>query len=196
MAALVLIPLMAVGFRRLQPFLAVTDPVPGGVLVVEGWMPDYGMDEVLAEIRRAGYAALYVTGGPMEHGEPLSEYKTYAELGAATLAKLGANAPSPQAVPAQEAHKDRTYFSAVALRDWLRAHGPMPAKINLVSLGAHARRSRLLFEKAFGPDVEIGIIAVPDRGYDTRNWWRSSQGFRTVTDEAIGYLYARFVFTP
>ena len=157
-------------------------------------MPDYGLEEVITETRRNAYSALYITGGPMEHGEPLSEYKTYAELGAATLVKLGVSTPPPQAVPAKEVYKDRTYFSAVALRDWLKAHGAMPKKLTLVSLGAHSRRSRLLFEKAFGSDVEIGIIAVPDRGYDASRWWRSSQGFRVVTDEFIGYLYARFVF--
>ena len=196
MAALIVLPLAVTGIRRVQPFLAVTAPAPGGVLVVEGWMTNYGLDEVLAETRRTPYAALYVTGGPLERGEPLSEYKTYADLGAACLAKLGASNPSPQAVPAKEAYKDRTYYSAVALRDWLQAHGTLPAKINLVSLGAHSRRSRLLFEKAFGPGVEIGIIAVPDRGYDAEHWWRTSQGFRVVTDELIGYLYARLVFHP
>jgi len=194
MAALIVITLVAAGVRRVQPFLAVNAPVHGGVLVVEGWMPDYGLEEVLTEVRRSAYSALYVTGGPIEHGEPLSGYKTYAELGAATLGKLGATTLPPQAVPAGEVIKDRTYFSAVALRDWLQAHGAMPKKITLVSLGVHSRRSRLLFEKAFGPEVEIGIIAVPDHGYDARHWWSSSQGFRVVTDELIGYLYARFVF--
>ncbi len=191
---LVVLPLIATGVRRVQPFLAVTAPVTSSVLVVEGWMPDYGMKEVILETQRTPYATLVVTGGPLERGAPLSNYGTYAELGAATLGKLGANTPSPQAVSAADVYRDRTFTSALALRDWLKARGPMPAKINLVSLGAHARRSRLLFNKVFGPNVEIGIIAVPDRGYDANKWWRSSQGFRSVTDEFIGYLYARFIF--
>ena len=164
------------------------------VLVVEGWMPDYGMKEVITETQRKPYVLLVVTGGPLERGAPLSEYGTYAALGAATLAKLGASSPPPQSVPAMDVYRDRTFASAFALRDWLKERGPIPATINLVSLGAHARRSRLLFNKVFGPDVEIGIIAVPDRSYDAQHWWRSSQGFRSVTDEFIGYLYARFIF--
>jgi hypothetical protein len=194
LAALIVLPLLATGVRRLQPFLAVTAPVSGGVLVVEGWMPDYGMKEVITETQRAPYVTLIVTGGPLERGAPLSSYKTYADLGAATLAKLGANRPPPQAVPAADVYRDRTFTSAIALRDWLKAQGPIPNKINLVTLGAHARRSRLLFNKVFGRDVEIGIIAVPDRSYNAQHWWRSSQGFRVVTDEFIGYLYARFIF--
>ena len=194
LAVLIALPLIATGVRRVQSFLAVTAPVSSSVLVVEGWMPDYGMKEVIAETQRTPYVTLVVTGGPLERGAPLSDYGTYAELGAATLAKIGTTSPQPQAVPAADVYRDRTFTSAIALRDWLKARGPMPAKINLVSLGAHARRSRLLFNKVFGPDVKIGIIAIPDRSYDERHWWRSSQGFRVVTDESIGYLYARFIF--
>ncbi|MFA6286322.1 MAG: hypothetical protein WC661_02990 [Opitutaceae bacterium] len=194
LAALIVLPLVVTGLRRLQPFLAVTAPVTSTVLVVEGWMPDYGLKEVIAETHRTPYVTLVVTGGPLERGAPLSNFGTYADLGAATLDKLGVTTPHPQAVPATDVYRDRTFTSALALRDWLKARGPIPEKINLVSLGTHARRSRLLFNKVFGPDVEIGIIAVPDRGYDAQHWWRSSQGFRSVTDEFIGYLYARFIF--
>jgi len=194
LGALITLPLFVTGVRRLQPFLAVTSPVTSNVLVVEGWMPDYGMQEIISETKRMSCVTLVVTGGPLERGAPLSDYGTYAALGAATLAKLGADNPRPQAVPAADVYRDRTFTSALALREWLKARGPMPEKINLVSLGAHSRRSRLLFNKVFGPGVKIGIIAVPDRSYDAQHWWRSSQGFRVVTDEFIGYLYARFIF--
>jgi len=52
----------------------------------------------------------------------------------------------------------------------------------------------LLYEKAFGKGSEVGIIAVPDHGYDAKRWWASSKGFRDVTDEAIAYVYARLIF--
>ena len=63
-------------------------------------------------------------------------------------------------------------------------------------MGPHARRSRLLFEKAFGRDTRVGIIALEDRDYDPAHWWKSSQGVRTVTDELIAYGYARLLFHP
>ncbi len=195
MAALIVVPLVVAGLRGLQPFLALNRPAPGGVLVIEGWLPDFAMEAALAEARRTPYAAIYVTGGPLEQGKPLSVYKTFAELGAATLEKLGPATPAPIAVPAGDVRRDRTYASAVTLREWLKAHGGAPAKLNLVSIGAHARRSRMMFAKAFGPGTEVGVIAVAGRDYDSRHWWRTSQGFRTVTDEFIAYLYATFVFT-
>src|SRR5256885_15730962 len=68
--------------RTIHPFLAVTHPVSGGVLVIEGWSPDYALKAALQELTSNHYDKLFVTGGPLEWGAPLSEYKTYAELGA------------------------------------------------------------------------------------------------------------------
>jgi len=182
--------------RGSYPFLAVTDPIPGGALVVEGWEPDYALAQALAEFKRNPYTKLYVTGGPLEQGAPLSEYKTYAELGAAMLVRMGLSADSVQAVPAARARQDRTYASAVALRRWLRERGLKPTSLTVISLGTHARRSRLLFEKAMGESARVGILAIEDRSYDAQRWWRYSQGVRAVTTEMIAYGYARLLFHP
>jgi uncharacterized SAM-binding protein YcdF (DUF218 family) len=196
---LLLIPtltLLIFGFRNMNAFLAVNDPVPDGVLVVEGWSPDYALETAMWEVKRNSHHKLYVIGGPLEQGGPLSEYKTYAEFGSAILLRMGLSNDVVQAVPAAYVHKDRTYVAAVALQNWLRQHNAIPGEINLISVGAHARRSRLLFEKAFGNSTRVGIIAVEDRSYDPRHWWKSSQGVRSVVDEMIAYGYARFLFSP
>lgn len=178
----------------LHPFLAVNDPRPGGVLVVEGWVPDYLMEATIAEYERNAYKQLLVTGGPLENGSPLVNYATIANVGASTVRKLRPDLPNVYAVPAPKVRQDRTYASAVALKAWLRERGQLPAKLNLVSAGPHSRRSRMLFQKAFGSDAEIGIIAMEDESYDSHRWWASSAGFRIVTGEAIAYVYARFFF--
>jgi hypothetical protein len=180
--------------RGVHPFLAVTEPLPGGALVVEGWAPDYAMAEAVAEFHRHHYDKLYVTGGPPETGGLLMEYKTYAESGAAVLLKLGLTTNEVQAVPAPRVRQDRTYAAAVTFNTWLHRHGISPRRVHLISEGPHARRSRLLFKKALGPDVAVGVTAVPSQEYNARQWWRSSAGVRTVLDEAIGYGYARFFF--
>ena len=102
--------------RELPPFLAVTDPVPGGVLVVEGWVPDYMIEEAIAEFRRNHYTKLFVTGTPIERGAPLSEYKNYAFLGAASLVRLGLSTNEVQAVPTGLTRRDRTYASGIELK--------------------------------------------------------------------------------
>jgi DUF218 domain len=176
------------------PFLAVTDPVRGGILVVEGWGSEAAMRTVVEEFRAHPYERLYVTGGPIEESSPLASYKTVAELGAATLERMGLTPSEVQAVPAPKVKQDRTYASAVALRRWLKEHGLTVDKVNVVSMGAHSRRTRFLFQKAFGDQARVGIIASADPEFDSRYWWTTSQGFRGVTAEIIAYAYVRLLF--
>jgi uncharacterized SAM-binding protein YcdF (DUF218 family) len=185
--------------RGIGPFLAVSEPVPGGaapggVLVVEGWARDYVLETVVQEFRREHYDKVFVTGGPLEWGAPLAEYKTYAQRGAAILLRLGLETNSVDAVPSPLVRQDRTYASAVTLKQWWRAHGLAPTKVLLITEGAHARRSWLLFEKALGKNVSVGVEAAPDPDYDLDHWWRSSAGVRGIIGEALAYGYARLLF--
>jgi uncharacterized SAM-binding protein YcdF (DUF218 family) len=178
----------------IQSFLAVNHPVKSEVMVVEGWLPDSALEQALREFNQHHCQLMLVTGGPIEQGHMLARYNNFAELAAAILEQLGLDRRRIRVIPTQNVIRDRTYASAIALKDWLN-QAPLPMKaINLVSLGTHARRSRLLFEKALGPGIVVGVIAIPDLRYDPRVWWRSSLGVRTTLDEMIAYLYARFIF--
>ncbi len=188
--------LLALAFRGIYPFLAVTNSVPGGVLVVEGWVPDYMLEVAIAEFKRNHYDRLFVTGIPLQNGAPLSEYKNYAHLGTATLVKLGLSTNDVQAVPAPLTRRDRTYGTAIVLKHWFRDHDLAPTKVNLITGNLHARRSRLMFEKALGKGVTVGVIAVPANDYDEQHWWRYSQGVRNVIGEIIAYTYAQLLFHP
>ena len=178
------------------PFLAVNDPRPGGVLVVEGWASDEAMRGVIDEFHRHPYDAIYATGSAIDESSPFAEYKTFGEYGAAVLIRLGCDPKVVRAVPSSKVVKDRTYSSAVALKRMLQASGTPVKSVNVYSMGVHSRRSRLLFQKAFGGETEIGIVAGEAGDFDPRRWWVSSAGFRNVTDEVIAYLYARFLFHP
>lgn len=195
LAILLLVTLTAAGAARgIYPFLAVQDSVPGGALVVEGWAPDYALAECLDEFRRHHYDGIFVTGMALEKGTILAEYKTYADLSAAILVRLGADPQAVHAVPSPPAEQDRTYNTARALRDSMQAQGFAVKNLNIVTLGTHSRRTRLLYEEVFGPGTRIGVIAVPHRDFMPSRWWRSSQGFRVVIGESIAYLYARCLF--
>jgi len=196
---LIVLALSATGFfavKNVHSFLAVNDPVDGGALVIEGWAPDYALAEAITEFKRHHYDKLYVTGGGMEAGAPLSEYRTFAELGTAILTRIGMEQKFVEEAPAPTVGKDRTYASAVALRELLRREGKTANEINLLTVGVHARRSRLLFEKAFGPGTKVGIVAIEDHNYNPARWWKNSHGFRSVTGELIAYCYARLFFSP
>jgi hypothetical protein len=171
----------------------VTDPRPGGILVLEGWTSDYVVRQAAAEYDRGGYQGFYVTGGPIERGMPLFGYKDFATAGAAAIRGERPDLKNVVvAVPGPDVRDDRTYAAACALRDWLAAHGKPVSRLNLVSFGTHSRRSRYYFRKAFGDKVDVGVIAVQDESYEPKRWWSTSYGFRVVTSEIIAYVYTFF----
>jgi uncharacterized SAM-binding protein YcdF (DUF218 family) len=179
---------------NLGPFLSPTQPCGAKILVVEGWLPDYALDSTAVQLRRSSYSRIVVTGGVLELGSYLKEYRTYADLGAATLRTIGIPDSQVLAVPAPFSRKDRTYVSACALAPWIKAQGIK--SFDVCSLGAHSRRTRYLFQKAAGDSTRVGVVAIDDAGYDNKKWWVSSQGFRTVSGELIAYLYVRLIFKP
>lgn len=188
--------LVLAAMKNIQPFLAVNKPVPSDILVVEGWIPDYGFRTAIAEFKSKSYKTLFVTGVPMEKGEALSEYGSQAELGAAILLKMGMDPGVVQAVPAPRVRQDRTYASALALKHWLKTNGISVSSLNVMSEGAHCRRTRLLFEKALGKEVSVGIITVEDQSYDPKSWWKFSEGVRSIVSELAAYGYSRLFFWP
>ena len=77
-----------------------------------------------------------------------------------------------------------------------RQHNLQVRSLNIVTEGAHARRTRLLFERALGRDVNVGVISVPSLDFDAKRWWYYSEGLEDVVQEGISYLYAKFFFHP
>lgn len=181
----------------IYPFLAPTQKLEAQMLVVEGWVPHYGMKSAITEFKSGGYQRLFTTGGPVTGmGGYTNDYNTSAGIGAGLLKTLGMDATHLQMVPSRVFSRDRTYASAVALHEWFRVHHPAERSINVMTTDVHARRTQLLFQKAFGQDVQVGIISVPNPDYDATRWWRYSEGVRDVLGETIAYLYAKFFFYP
>jgi hypothetical protein len=179
--------------RGAQPFLAVNRPIGGDILVVEGWIPDYALREALYAFRSRPYRLLVTTGGPLPQGMIFSSYGTYADYAAASLKTLGLGADSLATVPAPESGRDRTYMEGIALRAWLQGRDPIRS-VDLFSFSAHARRSRMLYRMALGKGMAVGVYSPRDWGYDPKTWWKTSNGFRRVSDEIIAYAYALILF--
>jgi len=184
-------------FRSVYPFLAITHRVDADVLVVEGWIHEYAIRAALDEFRRNSYKRAFTTGGPVEGiGGYINDYNTSASVGADLLRRAGAPAESVQMVPSRVMDRNRTYGSAVALRNWFREHNMTVTAVNIVTEDLHARRTRLLFQKALGKDVQVGIIAVANVDYPADRWWYYSEGLEDVVSEFAAYLYARLFFFP
>ena len=180
--------------RFANEFLAINSPVPSQVLIVEGWLSDHALLGALREFKRGEYRYLLTCGGPLVEAGALSRHRTGAEFAAAKLQELGLSKDRIVAVPSAGSARDRTYTSALAVKKWLRNSNLSARSVNVFSMAAHARRTRLLFQRALGQEFEVGVFAFPDASYDPDRWWANSEGVRDVLSEAIAYVYARCVF--
>jgi hypothetical protein len=179
----------------IHPFLAVTSRANADVLVVEGWVHEFAIRAGVEEFKQGAYPRVYTTGGPVTgNGGYTHDLDTAASVGASLLRSAGLASNLVQMVPSRDLGSDRTYLAAVALREWFREHSVPVRNLNILTEDCHARRTRLLFQKAFGKQVTVGIIAVQNPDYDGKRWWRYSEGVREVMGESIAYVYARFFF--
>ena len=171
----------------LYPFLARQAPVPSEVLVIEGWMVDDVLREAAGWAESNGVKKIYTTGGPIELGGYLTEWKNYAEMTKARLEQLGLGRKFEiVAVPAAKVRRGRTLESARALQ------AAMPLKrgaFNLASEGPHTRRSWRAFRAVFGEDVQVGSVALTPTEYGADDWWTCSAGARSVLSETVAYAY-------
>lgn len=188
---------LVVGARNLHEFLAVNRPVGASVLVVEGWLDPEGLDQAAATFRKGHYARIVTTGGPVDNWPGTRGYASFAERAADYLKRQHA-VPDDQvtSVPAPPSAENRTYLSAVMVREWARRSGFALDRLDIFSSGTHARRSRLLYRLAFGPSVEVGVYAARSIDYDGEKWWRTETGARDVLEQAFALLWAKCFFWP
>jgi hypothetical protein len=192
----VLITLVVLFTLTVYPFLALTQPSQGEVLVVEGWLPDYALEKARNRFQNGNYQLLVTSGGELWVGSHLSRYKTWARLAAATLTTQGVSAEKIITVSVPSVKNDRTYAAALEVKKQLTEKGLVPASIDVVSLGPHSRRSWVIYQMIFSPDIQVGIYSITPRDYNPERWWSSSAGVRTTINETVAYLYARFIFNP
>src|SRR5213594_2531910 len=167
--AFVVVLISVLGFRSLYPFLAITHRANANILVVEGWIHEYGIRAAVTEFRSSHYEHVFATGGPVVgSGGYINDFYTSASVGAELLKKWGLLDERLEMVPSRVMDRDRTYGSAVALRNWFREHDMVVRSVNVVTEDLHARRTQLLFARALGKRVAVGIIAVPNPDYDAR----------------------------
>jgi uncharacterized SAM-binding protein YcdF (DUF218 family) len=182
---------------EIRPFLAVTDRADANYLVMEGWVHMYAAQATAAEFRTGKYQQILITGLPVEgSGEYDKDSNTESWVGAGLLLRVGIPEEFLQRVPCRKVERNRTYSAALKLKEWFQEHHLTIHAINIITEDAHARRTRLLFQEAFGPDMKIGVISVPDPDYDPKHWWRYSEGVREIMSESIAYIYAKFFFYP
>jgi len=192
---IIFISLLLLG-NNLYQILAPVHREKSKILVLEGAVSDYVIDSAIREFKAGHYRLLITTGTPLEWGHLLVSYNNTAQLAAVSLIKSGFDSTKLVVVSTSEIRNDRTFNSAKELKRWLNSHEPGVRSINIMTLGVHGGRSRLLFQSALGDSIQVGIISVKNFYYGPHNWWKSGKGFRETVNEAIGYFYVRFFFRP
>jgi hypothetical protein len=94
-----------------------------------------------------------------------------------------------EALPAPPTARDRTYVSALVVREWARRQPGTIDAIDLYTESVHARRSALVFRMALEPGITVGVIAATSADFDPRRWWTSSSGTKAVLGEALSLAW-------
>jgi hypothetical protein len=171
-----------------ESFLSLTERTPAEVLVVEGWIGREGMRAAALEFAQRGYRYIVAAGG-QNSDRSKEDPSSYAEMAARELIQSGIPKGKIIVAPARDAQTQRTYESAVGVWRTLRAKGIQPKSLNVFTYGPHARRSRLVFSKIYGPQTEVGVISWVPSDTETVPWWRSSERAREMITETVGYLF-------
>jgi hypothetical protein len=185
----------------LHSFLAVDAPIGNGILVVEAWIPREALASVPQIFESGRYLRVVTVGGPV--GADAAE--TYADVAADELARAGlapemvtilrvaSGEPSHSQSPLPDAGlqvSGRTYASGLAVRQWLEESGTSVDCVDVVTIGVHARKSRVLFQHALA-GYRVGVVAVQEVDYDPRFWVLSARGIWIVGRNLCGYIYAK-----
>lgn len=179
-----------------HPFLSVNKPVKSEVLIVDGLLPGYAYDSISDLLEGHPHELVLTTGVNLDYTFYPGGNVNTAELSFGALSERKLHGAKAFLAPAFDVTRDRTFSSARAARAWMEQNRPDVRSFNIYSLGAHSRRSYVLYRKAFGKAYTIGVYSLPDKSYVEGKWYRSSRGVRVVLSESIGYLYVKLFFRP
>jgi hypothetical protein len=171
-----------------EAFLCTTKRLPAEVLVVEGWIGPEGVRAASVEFKQGGYQWVVTTSGLSDIRWSENQW-SFAKEAAKQLMRAGVMREKVLIAVPSNTENQRTYESAKAVFRTLQESSIDAKAINIFTLGAHARRSRLIFSKIFRPKTEIGVISwLPDT-YQSIRWWHSSARAEDFLKESVGYLY-------
>jgi len=181
-------------FKNIYGFLAYEKPAASRVLVVEGWLPDNGLQEAIAHYKSNNYDYMILTGVPISQWTYSSPYSNMADASARSMKEMHFTDSIYTVHIPSTILRDRTYATAIALDLKWKSFGIQSDNFDLFTMGAHARRSALMFENVFGKRLK-GVILSTDPTFEAEKWYKSSRGFRIVVSELISWFYAKLFFS-
>ena len=186
---------LSVFIANIYDFLAINRPVAGAnILLVEGWFWKSSAIKEAAEIFKQGKYDWLVTVGEPNGGDDtdnrVDANKSTAELTKLRLEEYGVAEKYIVPLPVPEVYEHQTYTCALTFRKWLTVTKIKVVGVDVFSLGTHARKSLVLFERALGKNVKVGVFAGTEDTFKPDYWLMSQRGIYVVARKFLGYLYA------
>lgn len=122
----------------------------------------------------------------------INNFSSSAELARNWLMAEGIDSTLIKAVPCEKVTINRTLTSALAFRDWLKVTNTDIKGINIISMGTHARRTWMVYNKILDEKYPIGIISLPDINYNRSGIYKLLKTIR----ETLGIIYYWFILIP
>ena len=124
-------------------------------------------------------STLFIHGdGSMDPAWPTFAHKCAADLRRAGV-KTEVFAVPSWGKPDSRSWANASFFGVRAASDKL-------SSFDVITVGVHARRSRELFRRACGPDVDVGVISLDDPECPRDGWWRKRNGWVRMLKEIGG----------
>jgi len=121
----------------------------------------------------------------------INNFSSYAEIARNRLLSMGIDSSKVIAVSGKRVKINRTLTSALAFRDWLKTSEIEVKGINIVTLGAHAKRTWMTYNNILNKSYDIGIISLPDY---KNNHSRKNKILKTLR-ETLGIIYYSIILS-
>lgn len=133
-----------------------------------------------------GRTTIIRADGTREPGMP-----SFADAMAHDLKTAGINAERIHQLPTTLVSESRTWANAKRFAQEARLQ--KIERVDVISFGIHARRSRLTFARACGSAITVGVRCVEDPELQRGRWWHHALGWYKVLRELAGVPASYFV---
>jgi hypothetical protein len=188
--SLILAGFFIVFFLNAHRFLAVTNRVAGAdVLVIEDWLADVFVQAAAMEFKEGNYRLLLISGIREFNDQDNRPQNVPKSSVVNRVVSLGVprNRIIECFAPATDSH--RSAARARSASNALRQNCIISKGVNVLAPATHARKTWLVYRRALGTEVPVGIIAVVPGVYDPAWWWMNSQSAKWVITNYAGLFH-------
>ncbi len=175
---------------NIYSFLVINKPVNGEVLVVEGWIPSSLLEKGAKVFNEGSYETIVAIGRPLKGDNSGKIEQTYAHRCKNKLISFGVPAENVKSVPVWQIKEDRTFTTAKAFNAWLQESQPHVKRVDVFTASVHGRKSWLLYRRALGDSIHVGIISATTEMSKNTYWFTSTRMTYLVLRNTLGYINA------